>query len=247
MNESFNTTLVAAIPQASSAELTMSSREIAELVGKEHRNVMRDARAVLAELHGDGGLLKFEHSYLNSQNKPQPEIRLPKRECLILVSGYSVELRAKIIDRWMELESGARPAPAPALDYSDPAVVLGVIGHLQGEVAKKDEVIAEQGQRLKKLDRLEGAKGSMCISDAAKTLGVGRDELFRFLDSRRWIFKRTGSRNWLGYDDKRRAGFLEHDDHLYLDGEGRERINTRVLVTAKGLVRLAELLQQPLH
>lgn len=226
------------------AELTMSSREIAELTGSDHDNVLKTIRALIKR----GIVSGNETPYIHPQNKrTYKEFLLDYRNTMIVVSGYSVELRAKIIDRWMELESGARPAPAPALDYSDPAVVLGVIGHLQGEVAKKDEVIAEQGQRLKKLDRLEGAKGSMCISDAAKTLGVGRDELFRFLDSRRWIFKRTGSRNWLGYDDKRRAGFLEHDDHLYLDGEGRERINTRVLVTAKGLVRLAELLQQPLH
>lgn len=225
-------------------ELTMSSREIAELTGSDHDNVLKTIRALIKR----GIVSGNETPYIHPQNKrTYKEFLLDYRNTMIVVSGYSVELRAKIIDRWMELESGARPAPAPALDYSDPAVVLGVIGHLQGEVAKKDEVIAEQGQRLKKLDRLEGAKGSMCISDAAKTLGVGRDELFRFLDSRRWIFKRTGSRNWLGYDDKRRAGFLEHDDHLYLDGEGRERINTRVLVTAKGLVRLAELLQQPLH
>lgn len=86
----------------------------------------------------------------------------------------------------------------------------------------------------------------MCISDAAKTLEVKRDDLFRFMDSRRWIFKRSGNKSWLAYDEKRRAGYMEHDDHLYIDAEGRERVATRALVTAKGLVKLTELLKPPL-
>ena len=40
---------------------------------------------------------------------------------------------------------------------------------------------------------------------------------------------------------------MEHDDHLYLDSQKRERVSTRALVTAKGLVRLAEILSRPLH
>lgn len=227
------------------ASLTMSSREIAELTKKRHDNVLRDARKILVELHGEMGALKFEETDTNPQNGQQyPVVRLPKRECLILVSGYSVELRARIIDRWMELEEGVTPK---ALDFSDPRVVLGVIGHLQGEVAKKDEIIAEQGGRLKKLDRLEGAKGSMCITDAAKTLAVKRDFLFQFMQTRRWIFKRSGNKNWLAYDAVRHAGYMEHDDHLYMDNEGRERVSTQALITAKGLVKLADLLDKPLH
>lgn len=88
--------------------VTMTSRDIADLTGKEHRNVLRDARAVLIELHGEGGLLRFEQTYRDPQNgQLYPELALPKRETLILVSGYSVTMRAAIIDRWQELEARA--------------------------------------------------------------------------------------------------------------------------------------------
>lgn len=232
------------VAAASSGALTMSSREIADLTGKEHKNVLADIRKMLADL--EMGSADFSADVPDAYGRPQPGFALPKDLTLTLVAGYNVQLRKRIIDRWMELEERAR-GPQFILDPSDPKVMLACFDYLQKQVAEKDAVIAVQAEQVKKLDRLEGAKGSMCISDAAKTLGVGRDELFRFMEGRRWIFKRQGNRSWLAHDDKRRAGYMEHDDHLYIDGEGRERVATRALVTAKGLVKLAELLDQPLH
>ena len=93
---------LATIPQ----NLTMTSREIAELTGKRHDNVMRDTRNMLLELYGDEGVLKFEDTITDQQNGQEYAVyTLPKRETMILVSGYSVAMRAKIIDRWQELES----------------------------------------------------------------------------------------------------------------------------------------------
>jgi phage regulator Rha-like protein len=78
----------------------MSSREIAELTGKRHDNVMADIRKMLIEL--DCYAPEFSGTYQTDQGNEYKCFNLPKRECLILVSGYDVQLRARIIDRWQD-------------------------------------------------------------------------------------------------------------------------------------------------
>lgn len=102
-----------ALTTLTSAELTMSSREIAELTEKRHDNVMADIRKMLVELHGEGGVLSFQDTQVNHQNgQSYPVFVLPKRETLILVSGYNLAMRARIIDRWQELEAAQAPTPS---------------------------------------------------------------------------------------------------------------------------------------
>lgn len=90
------------------ASLTMSSIEIAAYTGKRHMHVLRDVRKMLKDL--DLGETKFGSTYLDAQGKEHPSYCLPKRETLILVSGYDVKMRAKIIDRWAELENAVAMA-----------------------------------------------------------------------------------------------------------------------------------------
>lgn len=87
-----------------SKEVTMSSLEIAELTGKRHDHVLRDIRKMLEEL--EVGVLKFGETYINEQNGQEYSyFKLPRRECLILISSYSIKLRALLVDRLSELES----------------------------------------------------------------------------------------------------------------------------------------------
>lgn len=66
----------------------MDSREIAERTGKEHAHVCRDIRAMLEELGEPES--RFGSGYLDAQGQKRNCYILPKRECLILASGYSV-------------------------------------------------------------------------------------------------------------------------------------------------------------
>lgn len=82
---------------------TMSSREIAELTGKEHRNVKRDCEVMFTELEIDA--LSFEHIYLDSMNRQQTEYLLNLELVQTLITGYNIKLRHAVIKRLNELEA----------------------------------------------------------------------------------------------------------------------------------------------
>ena len=85
------------------AVISMDSREIAELTGKRHDHVMTDIQKMLADL--DLHAPEFSGTYQTERGNTYQCFNLPKRETLILVSGYSTLVRAKIIDRITELET----------------------------------------------------------------------------------------------------------------------------------------------
>ncbi|WFD55376.1 hypothetical protein JSSK01_29 [Escherichia phage JSSK01] len=94
---------------------TMSSREIAELTGKEHKNVLADIRKMLSEIQS----AEKSADYKDSKGRTYQMLLLDKEETLILISGYSIKMRAAIIRRWQELEAQvARPALP---DFTNPA------------------------------------------------------------------------------------------------------------------------------
>ncbi len=97
-----------------SAPISMSSREIAELTGKEHKHVRRDINKMLEALEISRS--KFgPREFTDSRGKVQEEYLLDKELTTTLISGYSIKLRHRIVTRWMELEE----KQAEALRWSD--------------------------------------------------------------------------------------------------------------------------------
>lgn len=112
-------------------KLTMSSLEIAELTGKRHDHVMADIRKMLDDLELQ--YPEFSGHYKDGRGRTQDCFYLPKRESLILVSGYSAVLRARIIDRWQELESqqaAQKQQTLPALPIEADIRGIGVIAEV---------------------------------------------------------------------------------------------------------------------
>jgi len=152
------------------SNLTMSSREIAALTGKRHDNVVADVRKMLSELVL--GTPEFLGVY-EAENGQQYEcFNLPKRESLILISGYSIELRARIIDRWQELESQAsKPVALSRMDILTLAMESEQ-ARIQAE-AERDHAIATKAQIGSKREATAMATASAAKREAEKL----RDQL----------------------------------------------------------------------
>jgi phage regulator Rha-like protein len=87
---------------APSNTVTMSSREVAELTGKQHHHVVRDIKHNLAELNLDAS--KFGCIYFDASNRKQTEYLLPPDLVMTLLTGYSVPLRHRGVKHMNEHE-----------------------------------------------------------------------------------------------------------------------------------------------
>lgn len=216
---------------------TMSSREIAELTGKEHRHVIRDVEAMFAglEMSCEG----YAQNWTHPQNgQVYREFLLPKDLTLTLVAGYNVKLRKAIIDRWQHLEAKERFDPAVAL--SDPASLRTLLLENVERVLALQGEVEEMRPQVQALERIAISDGSLCVTDAAKTLQVQPKSLFSFLKEHHWIYTRQGDNAYIAYQDKLQRGVLEHKTTVVTRSDGSEKTTTQVRVTPKGLTRLAK-------
>lgn len=219
--------------------LTMSSREIAQLTKSSHDNVLKTVRRLVEE----GIVSGNETPYVHPQNgQTYSEFHLDYRNTMVVVSGYSPELRARIVDRWMELERGsAKPVPPALPDFTNPAEAARAWADQFERATALETTVAAQQPKIEALERIAEADGSLCITDAAKTLQIVPNVLFKWLDKNGWTYTRVGSAERRAYQTKLNAGYLEHKVKTGPRNDGTEWVSTQVRITPKGLAFLAEI------
>ena len=207
---------------------TMSSREIATLCDKRHDNVMADIRKMLNEL----GLYApdFSGTYTTEQGNQYECFNLPKRECLILVSGYNLKLRTKIIDRWQELEQATTPRLPQTYLEALRALADEVEAH---EHTQQQLAIAEP--KVQYFDKLVERNLLTNFTTTAKEFGVKRKDFVAYLLDNGYIY-RDQRGNLLPY--------AVHVPHLFEVKEycKDHHSGTQTLITPKGRETLRLLL-----
>ncbi|MFM0177140.1 phage antirepressor KilAC domain-containing protein [Paraburkholderia aspalathi] len=119
---------------------------------------------------------------------------------------------------------------------------------LAAELAEKglaaQEQLSIQAPKVQAFERLAGAGGACCLTDAAKSLKLPRKVLIAWLHDNRWIYRRTGSATWVAYDSALQSRTLVQRSTTVRRDDGSAKAVSQVLVTPKGLAKLAETFER---
>lgn len=140
---------------------------------------------------------------------------------------------------FIECERLAKRDPVELLN--DPSAMRGLLLSYSEKVITLEKTVLEQAPKVAALDRIATSDGSLCIMDAAKTLQLRPKDVFQWMQTHDWIYKRTGASSYTAYQERIKQGVLEHKTALQTLPDGTEKTRTQVRVTSKGLAKLAEI------
>lgn len=134
---------------------TMTSLEIAEVTGRNHKDVMRSIREMEEAWVKVNGRKFALVEYKDAKGEMRPCYSLNKTECLYIATKFNDEARAKLVLRWEELETKERNQYQVPQSFAE-ALMLA---------AKQQEQIEEQQRQLeansKEIVELNGAIAEM--------------------------------------------------------------------------------------
>lgn len=225
-----------------SIEQTMSSREIAELTGKEHKNVLRDCENLNAN-YEKLSLLKIEPCDYKAENgQTYREFRLTKMQTFDLLTGYRVDLRIKVNRRWAELETQALK---PALPTSYKEALLELVKKEEEKEAlllenqAQQEIIKAQAPKVLFADAVSTSKTTILVGEMAKILkqngvNIGQNRLFEWLRKKSYLISRKGGDFNMPTQKAMDLGLFEIKETSITHSDGHISITKTPKITGKG-------------
>lgn len=217
--------------------VTMTSREIAELTGKNHQHVRRDIKRMLSDL------LLAQKEYVQTWTDPQNSqtyemYRLPKDLTITLVSGYRADLRFKIVRRLMALEEEMlQPISVP----QTMAEALRLAADQAEQIEAQQKQISISQPKADALDLLSKAHGDLGVQDAGRVLEVGQHWVVDYVMNHGWACRRSKKLRPAHYGLE--MGYCRLFTRTYLHRiTGEEMATDDFVLTRKGITRLGEII-----
>lgn len=223
-------------------EHTIDSREVAEMVGKEHNKLMRDIRNYIAQL----GVTKIGHTdffaestYKSSQNKEMPCYNVTKKGCEFIAHKLTgvkgVEFTAKYINRFHEMEDVIR---GNAMPQGKELLALAVL-EAQKTIEQQSAQIEEMKPKAIFADAVATSKQSILIGELAKLLkqngcNTGEKRLFAYLRDNGYLIRRKGTDYNAPTQRSMEMGLFEVKETAITHSDGHTTVNKTTKVTGKG-------------
>ena len=223
---------------AGTAGRKMSSREVANLMGKHHSHVLRDIKSLISQEainESNFGLVE----YMDAKGEVRPEYLLDFDATMTLITGYDAKRRAIVIKRWRELETGVA-TPAFQIPQTLPEAL-----RLAADLAEQNGTLQKQIEADKPktifADAVSVSHTTILTGELAKLLrqngiDIGQNRLFIWLRDNGYLIKRHGSDWNMPTQQSMDLGLFEIKERSINDPNGSVRITKTTKVTGKGQI-----------
>lgn len=207
----------------------MTSIEISEITGRNHKDVMRSIRSMEDSWEKVNGHKFTLVNYIDSKGETRPCYSLDKTETLYIATKFNDEARAKLVLRWEQLEKERALSGFGVPKTFREALLLAA--EQQKMIEDRDKELEVVRPKAELMDKVINTEDLVDIGQASKLLklGFGRNTLYKLLRKMGIFFK---NRN------EPKQSYVKQD-YFKLKEElvtgWPDRTYTRVYVTQKGL------------
>lgn len=240
-------------------EPVTSSKQVAEVFGKNHYDVMKDIRKLIAMLSKDDTedfpspqTERFEETtYTNKQNKQQPMYIMNRDAFTLLVMGYTTKNALKFKRMYIQAfnlmeQQLKNQIVLPSYQIDDPVKRAErwieeekERQRLANDNQKKTKYITDNKERTKLGKAIEHTQGNITIGSVAKILkgngiNIGQNRLFKWMRNNGYLISKKG-RNF--NDPTQKSMELELfkvKENSYTDKNNVSHVTKTTLVTGKG-------------
>lgn len=190
-----------ALPGNSHAQgVTMTSREIADLVGSRHDKVKQSIERLATPKRGAIAApidLPPVGEYLDTLGRPAAEYIFAgdkgKRDSIVVVAQLSPEFTAALVDRWQQLEQQlAVRAPLALPDFSSPAEAARAWAEQYELREAANQALAIAAPKAAFVDRFVVADGLYGLRQVAKMLRANEREFGQWLQDAGIMYRLGG-------------------------------------------------------
>ena len=195
----------------------MTSLEIAELTGKQHKNLMQAIRNMEPAWVKVNGRKFALVEYQDKKGELRPCYQLTKTECLYIATKFNDEARAKLVLRWQQLEL-AEQKRRQQLCLPEPKEILRLADNIIGE-----------GLRMLN----EEAEDTLTATQVAKTFNMNTLDFNAVLRDMGIQYRRHG--RWNLSDDLQGRGYTAERTHVSYSLKGEKKVKVYMTWTMAGL------------
>ncbi|MDM0043752.1 phage antirepressor KilAC domain-containing protein [Variovorax dokdonensis] len=153
--------------------LTMSSREIADLVESRHDSVKLTIERLAAK-----GVIQLPPmvEVKNHLGQAVGEYSVGKRDSCVIVAQLSPEFTARLVDRWQELEAAATPRVPQTM-----AQALRLAAEQAEQIERQTAALVAAAPKVEFHDRYAVSTGNRGVREVAKLLGANERQFIEWL------------------------------------------------------------------